>query len=138
MPVDGIETLVRLASVPLSTWNYVSQDPDVRHLGPMAQDFRSAFGLGEDDQHIDTVDADGVALAALQGVHRLLEEKDAQIASQQRQILTLEARVTALEVMTHGPEPGPKSLPKFSLAPWLLGTGLLVVAARLLPPFRRP
>jgi len=35
----------------------------VLHLGPVAQDFHAAFGLGADDKHIATVDADGVALA---------------------------------------------------------------------------
>ncbi len=109
----------------------------VRHLGPMAQEFRSAFGLGEDDQHIDTVDADGVALAALQGVHRLLEEKDAQIASQQRQILSLEARVEALEATNNSLEPKPGAKAKFSLVPWLLGSGPLIVVGRFLPSIRR-
>ena len=66
--VDGGDVLARLAQVPVSTWNYTSQDPSIRHMGPMAQDFYAAFGLGEDDRHITTVDADGVALAAIQGL----------------------------------------------------------------------
>lgn len=137
MPVNGVKVLELLASMPLSTWNYVGQDSSVRHLGPMAQEFRSAFGLGEDDQHIDTVDADGVALAALQGVHRLLEQKDAQIASQQRQILSLEARVEALEEVNNGLEPKPGAQARFSLVPWLLGSGLLIAVGRFLPSIRR-
>ena len=32
----------------------------------MAQDFRAAFGLGEDDKHISAIDEGGVALAAVQ------------------------------------------------------------------------
>jgi hypothetical protein len=40
----------------------------------MAQDFHAAFGLGTDDKHIATVDADGVALAAIQGLNEMLEE----------------------------------------------------------------
>lgn len=31
----------------------------IRHLGPTAQDFRAAFGLGENDTAIHTVHADG-------------------------------------------------------------------------------
>jgi hypothetical protein len=50
-------------------------------MGPMAQDFYAAFQLGESDKGIDTVDADGVALAAIQGVNALLTEKDGQIAA---------------------------------------------------------
>ena len=38
-------------------------------MGPTAQDFYAAFGLGEDERHISTVDADGVALAAIQGLY---------------------------------------------------------------------
>jgi len=85
---DG-EVLQRLAAVPIHTWRYRAA-PLVRHIGPMAQDFSAAFGVGEDDTHINTVDADGVALAAIQGLYRLLQEKDAEIAA-------LAARVAALE-----------------------------------------
>jgi hypothetical protein len=45
----------------------------------MAQDFRAAFGLGEDDKHIATVDADGVALAAIQGLNQKLERENAEL-----------------------------------------------------------
>lgn len=41
----------------------------------MAQDFHAAFGLGIDDRHIATVDGDGVALAAIQGLNQKLEAK---------------------------------------------------------------
>ena len=34
-------------------------------MGPMAQDFHAIFGLGEDDTHIASLDASGVALAAV-------------------------------------------------------------------------
>lgn len=74
-PVDAGEVLDKVAALPLSTWNYKSQDPSIRHMGPVAQDMRAAFGLGESDTGIDTVDADGVALAAIQGLNqRLMRE----------------------------------------------------------------
>ena len=41
----------------------------------MAQDFHAAFGVGTDDKHIATVDADGVALAAIQGLNQKLENR---------------------------------------------------------------
>jgi hypothetical protein len=53
----------------------------------MAQDFRAAFGLGENDTTIATVDADGVALAAIQGLNAKLEAQNA----------ALLARIAALE-----------------------------------------
>jgi hypothetical protein len=46
-----------------------AQDPGVRHMGPMGQDFHRAFGLGESSRYIATVDADGV-LAAIKGVRQ--------------------------------------------------------------------
>ncbi len=88
--VDEQGVLARLAEIPITTWNYQSQDPSIRHIGPMAQDFYAAFGVGQDDTHISTLDADGVALAAIQGLYQLVQEQAAQIAA-------LEARVTALE-----------------------------------------
>jgi hypothetical protein len=93
-PIDGVDVLERLAAIEISTWNYKTQDHSIRHMGPMAQDFYAAFGLGEDQKRINTVDADGVALAAVQGLNvklqLRLEEKD-------RQIDRLEGRVAELE-----------------------------------------
>lgn len=96
-PVDDLQALALLADLPISTWNYVGQDPSIRHIGPTAQNFRAAFGVGEDDQHINTVDADGVALAAIQGLYQLVQAQDAQLRDQQQQIAALEARLAALE-----------------------------------------
>ena len=97
--MDGREVLKRLASIPVESWNYKSQDASIRHIGPMAQDFYAAFGLGEDNKHITTVDADGVALAAIQGLYELVKEKEAEIAAQESRICDLEARLAALEAM---------------------------------------
>jgi hypothetical protein len=49
--------------MPIQRWNMKSQDASIRHIGPMAQDFHAAFAVGEDNRHINSVDADGVALA---------------------------------------------------------------------------
>ncbi len=96
-PVDRQALLTRLSNLPIHTWNYKTQDPSIRHLGPTAQDFRAAFGLGEDERHINTVDADGVALASIQELHRLSQEQAALLAAQQQQIAALEDRLAALE-----------------------------------------
>ena len=58
--VDGLDVLQRVLSVPVWTWAYKMTRAAVRHIGPTAQDFRSAFDVGLDDKHIATVDADGV------------------------------------------------------------------------------
>ena len=77
----------------------------------MAQDFYAAFGVGEDERFITTSGADGVALAAIQGLYEKVEKKEAQIEEQQKRIETqqhqigaLEARLVALEArLSHSP-----------------------------------
>ncbi|HUE86929.1 MAG TPA: tail fiber domain-containing protein [Vicinamibacterales bacterium] len=66
--LDGEDVLARLARVPIREWNYITQDSSIRHVGPTAQDFRAAFGLGEDDRTISTLDPDGIALRAIQAL----------------------------------------------------------------------
>jgi hypothetical protein len=81
--IEAIEpkaVLHKLAAVPISTWRYKGEDEAVRHMGPMAQDLYAAFGLGVDDKGISTIDADGVALAAIQGLHAIVREREAQLA----------------------------------------------------------
>ena len=94
---DPKSVLERLAGVPISTWSYKTEKPSVRHMGPMAQDFRRAFGLGSSKRRIDTVDAQGVNMAAIQGLYRLAKKQQRQLDSQQVQIAELERRLAALE-----------------------------------------
>jgi hypothetical protein len=103
--VDGQNILERLAAIPVQTWNLKSQNAAIRHIGPMAQDFYAAFGVGEDDKHITTCDADGVALAGIQALHRMVQDKDAQIAAQQAQIGDLTRRLAAVESLLTGSNP---------------------------------
>jgi len=97
VPVIGENLLARLNAMPMTTWNYKAQEPRFRHLGPMAQDFYGAFGLGEDDKHIDDIDGQGVALAGVQALYRLSLKKDAELQKQQGQIRTLTLQVQELE-----------------------------------------
>ena len=99
-PIDSGAVLERVAALPISRWNYRAES-DVSHLGPMAQDFYQAFQVGEDERHISMVDADGVALAAIQGLNLKLEE---QIKSRDRRIAELEARLARLEKVVSNPE----------------------------------
>jgi hypothetical protein len=93
--VDPEEILARVVTIPISRWNY-KEDKSSDHVGPMAQDFHSAFHVGPDDRHIATVDADGVALAAIQGLNRKLERelaaKDAELRTLQQRVAELSAR----------------------------------------------
>ncbi len=95
--VDTRDVLDKLLAMPISTWNLKSQDPSIRHIGAMSQDFRAAFGLGETELGINTIDADGVALAAIQGLNAKLEatvaEQREQIAALRRELDRLMARI---------------------------------------------
>lgn len=95
---DPDQVLAKIDAMPIMEWRYKNQ-PDELHLGPVAQDFYAAFGLGRDDRHIATVDEEGVALAAIQGLSRLLRDKDARINAQQQEISALTDRLGRIETM---------------------------------------
>ncbi|MGD8404733.1 MAG: hypothetical protein PVJ21_13800 [Anaerolineales bacterium] len=88
--VNQLQILERVVDLPISEWNYKSQEASIRHIGPMSQDFFAAFGTGEDKFHISSVDAGGISLAAIQGLYQLIEEKDSRIE-------TLESRLERIE-----------------------------------------
>lgn len=93
--VDGEDVLALLRGVPISTWSYRAEDPGTRHMGPTAQDFRAAFGLGNDDTVIGTVDADGVALAAAQALEARTRAQEARIAALEAEIAAMRAERTS-------------------------------------------
>lgn len=78
--IDKQELLHKLAELPIMQWQYHGEEDDVRHIGPVAEEFSESFGLGHDDRYITTIDADGVALAAIQGLYEKLLEKECEIA----------------------------------------------------------
>ncbi len=114
--VDTREVLAQLASIPVETWNFKTQDTSIRHIGPMAQDFHAAFGVGEDDTTISTVDAQGVALAAIQGLYQIVQEQQAEIAQLKAQANTA----------SQAPQTNQASLQMGSLLPALVGLSLLL------------
>jgi endosialidase-like protein len=86
-PVDGGQVLAKVVALPVSQWSYKGEDPAHRHIGPMAQDFHAAFGLGDDDRHISTIDPAGVALVSIQelakenaGLKQRLAEMESRLA----------------------------------------------------------
>lgn len=94
-PVDARAVLEKVARLPMTEWNMKAQDARVRHIGPMAQDFHAAFGLGGGDRHINSVDADGVALAAIQGLYEVVREQRAEIAALRRAMDELKHQAAA-------------------------------------------
>ncbi|WP_406016505.1 tail fiber domain-containing protein [Streptomyces sp. NBC_00984] len=77
--VNGHAVLDTVAALPISTWRYLWEPEDVRHLGPMAQDWHAAFGFNRDDTTIPVVDGLGVALVCVQALHRRVEELTAEV-----------------------------------------------------------
>jgi hypothetical protein len=93
-PADTREILDKVARLPISTWTYNEEPSAVRHLGPMAQDFRASFGLGTDDRTYNAVDAHGVALAAIQALERIVAVQEKRIEKLERENRQLEQRLT--------------------------------------------
>lgn len=91
--VDAGAVLDRVLALPMQSWEYTASPGEGRHLGPIAEDFHAAFGLGNSQAAISTVDADGVALSAIQGLNAKLETK---VDEQQRAMARLQAENTAL------------------------------------------
>jgi hypothetical protein len=95
-PADDRAVLKALLSVPVSTWSYRADPVSVRHLGPMAQDFHAAFGLGATDRAYDPIDAHGVAFSSIRALYALVREQDARIARLEQENAELRRRVGSL------------------------------------------
>ena len=84
--MDSRSILDKVATLPLYRWSYKAQDASIQHIGPTAQDFSAAFGLGDNNTTISTVDPDGIALAAIQELAKQVQALRAENASLQKQI----------------------------------------------------
>ncbi|PCC69097.1 Chaperone of endosialidase [Nannocystis exedens] len=94
--VDSGDILSRVVALDITTWRYKQDAPDVRHLGPMAQDFKAAFGLWNTDRMIFPLDAAGVSLAAIQGLYHRLVTAEAENDELRARLDRLERRLAAL------------------------------------------
>jgi hypothetical protein len=95
--VSGDDILSRLSRVPIRTWSYRAEMESVRHLGPTAQDFHAAFGLGNDEKSIATIDADGVALAGVQALDVRTRDQAKKIESLEKENAELRVRLEKIE-----------------------------------------
>jgi len=93
VPVDPQAVLDGVSRVPVATWSYKSDDPSVRHMGPMAQDFYGEFGLGATDKAYSPIDAHGVAFAAIQALYDRVKEQDARIEKLEKENRELRQRL---------------------------------------------
>jgi len=98
--INNQEILNKLIAMPIESWNYKSQNNNIRHIGPYAQDFNQAYGLGDGKLSINTIDSDGIAFVSLQALaernerlstkNQVLEEKVSDLA---KRLSTLENRL---------------------------------------------
>ena len=95
-PVNAREVLEKVAALPVESWEY-KDDSRTRHIGPVAQDFYAAFHIGTDDKHIATVDADGVALAAIQGLNQKVETERLKTDSLEQKLEQKETEISELK-----------------------------------------
>jgi hypothetical protein len=96
-PANTDAILKKVAELPISTWTYLEEPLTVRHLGPMAQDFRASFGLGDDDRTYHSIDAHGVALAAIQALEHVVKQQEQRIEKLERENRALGQRLRALD-----------------------------------------
>ena len=95
--ISPAEILKKVTSLPVSQWNFKGEHQDVQHIGPMAQDFHTAFGLnGAEDKRISLTDEGGVALAAIQGLNQKVDEKNAEIQNLEKKLDELQSLVKQL------------------------------------------
>ena len=95
--MNPLDVLKRVIDLPVTQWRYQSEVSGARHVGPMAEDFHAAFGLGDSDKTINVIDASGVALAAIQGLNQLVGQKDTEIQKQAKRIKMLEDALAAIQ-----------------------------------------
>ena len=94
--VDTEVILESLMRMPVTTWNMRGDQTRTPHIGPVAQDFRAAFGMGESDTTINTADAQGVAFAAIKGLNAKLEAENARLRDE---LTDIQERLVRLETL---------------------------------------
>jgi hypothetical protein len=134
--INGADVLAKIAAMPVETWNYKDDPTKTRHLGPTAQDFFAAFGLGGSDTTIGMLDIDGVNMLAIQALEKrtrevmALEARVAELevekSTSQEQLAALDARLSALEGT-----PGGAATNTITPWLWMLSGGLLVAVLGL-------
>lgn len=94
--INPREILRKVSQLPISQWRFKQDPVEIRHNGPMAQDFYAAFRLGRDERHINPADISGVALAAIQGLAAQVQEQQESLQRQEEKIRALEDQLRQL------------------------------------------
>jgi carbon monoxide dehydrogenase subunit G len=94
--IDEEELLAKVEKLDIKKWNY--KGTDEVHIGPIAEEFKALFELGvkDDNQHISTLDGNGIALKSVQILNKKVGEKEKQIDELKERIRKLESLVETL------------------------------------------
>jgi trimeric autotransporter adhesin len=93
LSVNGDDVLARLRKIPVTTWNYIAEGQQTRHMGPMAEDFYQAFNLGTGNSSIGVQDLAGVSLVAI----KALEQRTNELQRKTAEVEQLRAEVSELK-----------------------------------------
>lgn len=96
-PVGPEEVLDKVSSLQVSRWQYRADDSGAKHIGPTAEEFHRAFGLGKDDKHIAPADVAGVAVLSVQALRQRVVEQAAEIERIRSQGENVAQRLARLE-----------------------------------------
>jgi endosialidase-like protein len=114
--VDGADILRRLSAIPITQWNLKAQNPEIKHVGPMAQDFYAAFGLGENERYINSADVDGIALLSIQALYQIVTALEQKTTAVDRKAAELDRKTADLERIAAGLEELRARLTRFERA----------------------
>jgi hypothetical protein len=78
--IDRQGLLNKIAELPITRWNFKVEGDAVTHIGPVAQDFYAIFGVGSDDKSVASMDEAGIALAAIQELHKKNADLETEVA----------------------------------------------------------
>jgi trimeric autotransporter adhesin len=90
-----VATFVSKLNVP--SWGFTADENQARHIGPMAEDFHLAFGLGVSNHQIGVVDEAGVSLEAIKGLALELDAKEQTLEHLRVQVAALKSAIAALK-----------------------------------------
>ncbi|UFP97248.1 tail fiber domain-containing protein [Gloeobacter morelensis] len=98
-PINPRTILEKLSIVEISGWTMKGDKQRTPHIGPTAQDFHAAFKVGGNERTINTADAQGVALAAIKGLHAEVLQKERGLAQLRNLVAELQKKLAGQAVV---------------------------------------
>ena len=99
LTIDGESLLTKVRDLPIMSWRYTSESDSIRHVGPFAEDFRTAFGLGTDSLSIGVLDEAGVGLAGVKALKARAHALRVEGAALRKENAALRARIERIEAL---------------------------------------